>query len=212
MKMTKLRFFSLTAVMLSCCFFWFKGAQSESENLLRNGSFEDIANHSTVPEEWLDFGPESESPPDIHPTGTFMVTKAAKHGDTYIGMVVRDNETWEKIGQKLDQPLKKGKKYQLRGYIARSETFVSVSKLTNERANYTQSIILRINGAEAWEDNLQQLGQTPPILNYDWKYFELTLKPKSNAAYFVVEAYYNDMIDGAYNGNILLDDLELVEL
>lgn len=212
MSMTKLRIFTFSGAILLCCFFWFKGSQTESGNLLRNGSFEDVPGHSIVPEQWMDCGPLSESPPDIHPTGTFGVTKEAKHGATYLGMVVRDNETWEKIGQNLDQPLIKGKKYQLRGYIASSETYISVSKLTDERANYITPVILRINGAEAWEGKYQQLGQSPPITNNKWQYFELTLKPKSDTPYLILEAYFDAAKAQAYNGNLLLDGLELVAL
>lgn len=188
-----------------------RAAKSEL-NLLRNGSFEGIPSHSTVPEAWLDWGPLSESAPDIHPTGTFGVTKKEKDGDTYLGMVVRDNETWEKVAQRLDKPLKKGKTYKLTGYIARSETYISVSKLTEERANYNTAAILKINGANNLEDTFQLLGKTPPIYNAGWRYFEVTLEPKSDAPFLVLEAYYDENFKQAYNGNILIDGLELTEL
>ena len=72
---------------------------------LKNPSFEDTPHHSKTPKGWENCGFEEESPPDVHPTGEFGVKKGAVHGKTYLGMVVRDNDTWECIGQRLLQPL-----------------------------------------------------------------------------------------------------------
>ncbi|MBK9689556.1 MAG: hypothetical protein IPO65_18055 [Saprospiraceae bacterium] len=61
---------------------------------------------------WNDNGDSLESPPDIHPCNRFGVTQKPSDGSTYLGMVVRDNNTTEKVYQHLSSPLKKGRLYQ----------------------------------------------------------------------------------------------------
>ncbi|QLH30266.1 MAG: hypothetical protein HWD63_13375 [Candidatus Parvibacillus calidus] len=52
-----------------------------------------------------------EKPPDVQPSGSWEVRKPANNGDTYLGMVVRENDTWESVSQQLSGTLKKGKTY-----------------------------------------------------------------------------------------------------
>ena len=84
--------------------------QEEEPIRLTNPSFEDMPRHSQAPIGWKDCGFPSESPPDIQPDplGQFQVSKAAYHGGTYLGMVVRDNDTWERVSQKLSSPIQNG--------------------------------------------------------------------------------------------------------
>ncbi|MEM6377180.1 MAG: hypothetical protein AAF705_03145 [Bacteroidota bacterium] len=186
---------------------------SNVDNLLRNGSFEGTPRASTVPEEWINWGPSKESPPDIHPTGAFGVTTRAKNGNTYLGMVVRDNNTWEGIAQKLDQPLQVGQLYKLTGYAARSETYNSMSRQTNERASFSHPAILRVSGNDQFDHKIAYpLSQSLPILNMEWLYFEMILKPEADLEYLILEVYYDHNVGEFYNGNILLDDLKLVKL
>ena len=82
---------------------------------LTNPSFEGTAAEGSVngnlPNGWYDCGFPGETVPDIHPKegpGAFQVTREAFHGRTYIGMVVRENETWEMISQRLSGALQAG--------------------------------------------------------------------------------------------------------
>ena len=43
--------------------------------------------------------------PDVHPGNYWEVNKPAFNGKTYVGMVVRNNDTWERISQMLEKPL-----------------------------------------------------------------------------------------------------------
>ncbi|MEL6944017.1 MAG: hypothetical protein AAFO82_15255, partial [Bacteroidota bacterium] len=96
-----------------CCLFSFH-AKSQETIRLNNPSFEDFPRHSHVPRGWYDCGFADESPPDIHPQmdgGEFSVNAIPVSGRTYLGMVVRDNGTWEIIGQRLKFPLKTNQCY-----------------------------------------------------------------------------------------------------
>ncbi|MFM9950104.1 MAG: hypothetical protein ACKV1O_19370, partial [Saprospiraceae bacterium] len=94
-----------------------------------NPSFEDFARASHPPIHWYNCGFPGESPPDVQPDLTFNVSKEAYHGETYLGMVVRDNNTCEAVSQKLAQPMQIAQCYQLEIYLARSDTYLSVSRL-----------------------------------------------------------------------------------
>ena len=78
---------------------------------LRNPSFEDTPKPSVPPNEWENCGCVKETPPDVHPTEGYRygVPQFAIDGETYVGMVVRENDTWESIGQNLSKPLEKDK-------------------------------------------------------------------------------------------------------
>jgi len=71
---------------------------------LNNPSFEDTPSIGITPKCWLDCGMPGETPPDIQPN-QFRVDKSPQHGNTYLGMVTRDSDTWEAVGQMLETPL-----------------------------------------------------------------------------------------------------------
>ena len=110
---------------------------------LRNSSFEGAPQHSTTPKGWYDCGQNDESPPDIQP-GWFKVTKAAADQKTYIGLVTRDNDTWEGIGQRLSAPMKAGQCYNFSISLARAEKYVSLTKTTRVEENFNKPIRLRV--------------------------------------------------------------------
>ena len=99
---------------------------------LENPSFEDIPAVARPPEGWFDCGFTTESPPDVQPNGHFEVRTRPQHGKTYLGLIVRDNNTWESVGQKLGQPLRGGIAYKFSLNLCKSKHFISKSKLTNQ--------------------------------------------------------------------------------
>ena len=172
---------------------------------LTNPSFEDIPRHSSPPRGWLDCGFEGESDVDVHPSGTFSVVKAAKHGNTYLGMVVRDNDTWERVSQPLSSPMVAGQCYEFSIFLARSETYISVSKLTEDRANYDTAAKLRIFGGFAGCDRSVMLEETNVITHTRWIQYVFKLEPQQNFTHIILEAFYHTPTLFPYNGNILLD-------
>ena len=96
---------------------------------LTNASFEADRNHSSTPRGWTNCGHSDESPPDTQP-GWFEVTKKGNHGSTYLGLVTRDNDTYESVAQSLSSPLTMGQCYEFSIYLARAERYISPSKVT----------------------------------------------------------------------------------
>ncbi|MCB0588308.1 MAG: hypothetical protein KDD06_23655 [Phaeodactylibacter sp.] len=182
-------------------------AMSQEVISLANPSFEDTPHHSKQPSGWVDCGFALESPPDIQPSGDFNVRQSPHHGKTYLGMVVRDNETWEMVGQRLRQPLKSGQCYNLSLFLCRSEYYESLSRLTRQIANYATPAKLRLWAGDRACDKQELLAETPLITEFNWKEYTLEFTPGRDYRAVLLEAYYEEPLMFPYNGNILLDGL-----
>ncbi len=190
------------------------GGQSDSI-FLQNPSFEDFPRASRAPRAWIDCGFPGESPPDTQPDETFSVSKQAHDGNTYLGMVVRDNDTWEAVGQRLSKPLEAGKCYQFSVYLARSELYVSVSRRSPEQkeANYITPAVLQIYGGFDYCDKSALLVKSKRIINHRWIQYTFKLEPDQNYTHLMFEAFYQTPVLFPYNGNVLLDSASpLVEM
>lgn len=197
-------------ILSLCISFLFLGTISmtgqEEAIYLNNPSFEDMPRHSKAPRGWRDCGFPGESPPDVQPSGTFMtIDKPAIDGSTYLGMVVRDNDTWERVSQRLSKPLEKGQCYEFSIFVARSELYLSQSRLNNEQVNYTTPCKLRIYGAFGYCNQQFLLAETSLIINTRWLEYRFKLEPDDNYTYIMFEAFYKTPTLFPYNGNILLD-------
>lgn len=171
-----------------------------------NPSFEDFPKPGEAPNGWYDCGKTSETPPDVQP-GAFSVTKAPSHGNTYLGLVVRDNETWEGVSQRLSRPLEKDHCYEFTMDVCRAELYLSTSKLTGQEANYATPAKLRIYGGNGFCSKVELLYETSVITNTRWLGHTFRLSPKSgNYQFIFFEAYYKTPVLFPYNGNILLDN------
>lgn len=173
---------------------------------LYNPSFEGVPQAGKAPVGWLDCGFKRETPPDTQPDPTFSVNHPPFRGKTYLGMVARDNNTWERVGQKLGQPLKVGQCYAVRFALARSENYYSVSRLTNQPANFNQPLRLFIWGGNDECSPEELLAVSEPIEQTRWKEYGFLLRPeKMEYNYLFLEAQYGRSGDKPYNGNLLVD-------
>jgi len=173
--------------------------------LLLNPSFEDIPWHSKPPRGWYYCGQPGESPPDVHPTGYFEVDQPPAHGDTYVGMVVRDNATWEAIGQRLPKPLEAGHCYRFNLQACRSPYYRSVSRLTGQRAYYIDPVRIRLWGGDANCDHAELLAASGLVTDTAWTNIEFELHPQQSHHYFIIEAFYPEDTAKVYRGNVLID-------
>jgi len=200
--MTRIFLFSST-ILLAC------SLQAQRKIELNNPSFEGFPRHGEVPKGWHDCGFKEETPPDIHPVlggGEFEVTKVAQDQRTYLGMVVRNNETYEAVSQYLRVPLKAGQCYDFSIYIARSILYKSRSRVTDEEANYATPCKLRIWAGNGYCDRSFMLAETSEIVNTRWLKKTFRFKPDADYYYILFEAYFKTPVLFPYNGNILLDN------
>ena len=179
---------------------------------LANPSFEGMPKEGSLrgpmPEGWLYCGAENETVPDIHPVkdgGAFQVTMSPKDGKTYLGMVVRDNDTWESVTQELSSPLLPATSYVFNIYLCRSDMYASPSKKDGNLVNYASPVALRIWGGNEVCEKKELLGEISAVNNTRWLNYELTLNPSQSFKYLILEAYYHSLASSPYNGNILID-------
>ena len=214
-------------ILLCCCIVLLKFDSIRAQEVisLSNPSFEDtphIGNSSTSIKQWHDCGQKGETPPDIQPNidpfkePFFGVTTKAYDGKTYLGMVTRDNETFEGIGQKLEKPLLAGRTYAFNLFLARSATYISLGRTgssKNKPAEYTNPITIRIFGGNDYCEQSQLLATTEPVTNSEWKDYSLVFTPNKEYNYILIQAFYKTPTLFPYNGNILVDHLsDIVEV
>jgi len=174
---------------------------------LKNPSFEDDRGIAKTPQNWSDCTFMGESPPDVQPDPTFGVKTPALFGDSYIGMVTRDNSTWEGVSQRLSSRLKTAQCYQFSFYAARSANYHSASRLEPVEVNYNQAVKLLIWGGYALCDKRQLIVETEAIHHPEWQRYEVFFKPDAPYDHLILEAFYADPKDKPTCGNLLLDNL-----
>lgn len=189
------------------CFLGVSGLISTAQAVIRlnNPSFEwDAPGHSQVPRGWLNAGADGESPPDIQP-GFFQVRQEAIEGNKFLGMVTRDNNTWEGISQVLDGWLMKDSAYVFTLSLARAEQYISTSRITGREENFNQAAILKIWGYNSVTRQDELLAQSLPVEHSDWRAYTFALQPK-RGSYNQIDlmAYYATPFIKT-NGNLLLD-------
>ncbi len=179
---------------------------------LENPSFEGTPTigelGSELPSGWTNCGFQNETPPDVHLVegNPFGVETLPIHGNTYLGLVVRENDTWERVSQKLSSSLQAGVKYVFNIYMARSVFYMSPTPTSNgQMFNYTSPCKLRIWGGDDYCQRQELLAKSSLVVNEKWLEYQLTLKPSHQYESITLEAFYDTPTLFPYNGNILLD-------
>lgn len=181
---------------------------------LKNPSFEGApkkgGEHLFSSNGWFDCGRinfPQESPPDIHPNGFWGNDSPAIDKDTYLGMVVRDNQTYESISTRLDTVLEANEVYSLSFYLFKAKTYRSRSRLTDEEADYITPAIFRIFGGNGFCNEKELLYESLPIDHNEWRLYNIKIKPKDTYKSITLSAYYDKNLDHPYNGHILVDGI-----
>ncbi len=203
-----IRFFSLVIFYLALCPAIFA---QEGVIYLTNPSFEDMPQHSRAPLGWTDCGSPLESAPDVQP-GFWGVTKAAQNGKTYLGLVVRERETWEGVSQRMSRPMEKDKCYEFSLHLCRAEFYLSpLSADARDSANFITPARLRIYGGFGPCDKQYLLAETKQIISHRWLEYKFKLEPIANYTHITIEAFYQTPVLFPYNGNVLVDNLSEIK-
>ncbi len=203
-----MRFFVVT--LLSILFFIVDLSAQGEPIVLQNPSFEDMPRTGKAPKGWYDCGFPGESEPDVQPSDTensfFSVDAKAADGNTYMGMVVRDNDTWEMVSQRLSRPLEGGLCYEFSLSLSRSSLYESMSRKLDKVVNYTTPTKLRIWGGNGYCQKAEMLAETPVVINTRWLIYNFKFEPKKNYSYILLEVFYDTPVLFPYNGNLLIDN------
>jgi hypothetical protein len=160
---------------------------------LDNPSFEGVSQDATTPVGWISCG--ENSTPDILP-GFWGVYTAPSDGNTYIGLITREDGSWEAIGQRLRKPLKASECYNFGIDLARSSSY----------SDYNTPVKLRIWGGSKRCSKEQILAESPIIKHNTWKTYNFEINPTKDYNFFLLEAQCASGIYFSYKGNILIDN------
>ena len=186
----------ISFLLLMPLFIW---GQSTKPVSLKNPSFDGIPHDAVNPEGWHSCGLDSS--PDILP-GPWGVYQKPTEGSTYIGLITRENKTWETIGQKLSKSLKRNRCYKFTVDLSHSPTYASYSKPTRLR--------VWLGKSKCSKDKL--IASSPTITHYEWKTYEFMFSTEdSDYDYIIIEAYYREPSLNYYRGNILIDNFSVFE-
>ncbi len=186
--------------------------------VLTNPSFEGLPNQGNKTfnlNGWQDCGDPDQTPPDIHPVsgGSFRVTQKPVDGNTYLGMVIRKNDTWERVTQRLSSPLLAGTCYEFTISLCRSMAYDSPQSSFEDdttKVPFTTPAKLRIWGGTGFCNKLELLAESQLITSYRWLGHDLRFEPKQTHNFIVFEAYYDSNTPFRYNGNVLLDNASAI--
>lgn len=156
-----------------------------------NPSFEGEPQDATVPIGWLPC--EEGTTPDILP-GFWGVYKEAADDETYVGLITRQDGSWESITQRLASTIQHEDCYTFSLDLAHSKTY----------SGYNEPLQLRIWGSRDKCTKDQLLFESPLIDQVNWKKYLVEFTAESPIRYIILEAYRKRR---GKQGNILLDNL-----
>ncbi len=181
-------------IFYSLLFVFFSYSPREENDTVRldNPSFEGTPQDATTPIGWLPCG--ENSTPDILP-GSWGVYNEPSDGNTYIGLITREDGTWESIQQQLRKPLKLDECYSFSLDLARAATYNT----------YNIPVKFQLWGGTKKCSKQQLLAETSVIRHTSWKTYNFEFTPQKDYDYVIFEARYANGIYFAYKGNLLLD-------
>lgn len=167
---------------------------TDNQDVIRldNPSFEGTSQDASTPAGWMPCG--SESTPDILP-GAWGVTTEPADGNTYLGLITRENGTWESVGQRLRKPLKANECYTFSIDLARSANYIG----------YDVPVKFQMWGADSRCAHQQLLAETKVVRHTNWRTYNFEIYPEKNINFIIIEARVANGIYFAYKGNLLLD-------
>lgn len=173
------------------------GAQDTQIIRLNNASFEGEHKDATCPVGWVIC--TERSTPDILP-GVWGVYTPPSDGDTYVGLITREDGSFESIGQRLSSPANVGQCYQFTIDVAHSPTY----------SGYSQPLKLKIWGGSTFASRSQQIFVTNEITKPIWKTYTIKFVPIKTINYLRLDAFHKDHFRD-YKGNILIDNISPIK-
>lgn len=173
--------------------------EKEDERIyIENGSFEGIPHDAVNIDGWESCG--YNSTPDLLP-GPWGVYQKPTDGNTFLGLISREDNTYEIISTKLKKALKKEHCYSFKVDLSRSPAY----------AGYSGATCLRVWGANTPCEKIQLLATSPVIEHYEWKTYNFSFFTKFSYQYIIIECYYKTPTLLPYRGNILVDSFFFFE-
>lgn len=191
--------------MLISLLFLLESSRAQDIIQLTNPSFEGAPGAGIDIVGWKNLGSLDQTPPDIQP-GYFGVNLKPQHMRNYLGLVVREVNSWEGVGQQLDGILSKDSTYSFSLWLSRSNAYQSPLMTKNEVVSFNSPTILKIWGYNTETQQEELLGESQAIGHSEWIRYEFLLKPtKGSYDELDLMAYYAAGFEQT-NGNLLIDN------
>jgi len=165
----------------------------KAQVFLQNPSFEDTPADATTPQGWIPCAPYTT--PDIFP-GYWGVYNESTEGETFVGIITREDGSYESISTRLSENLEAGKCYSFSIDLAHSKTY----------AGYNGSIKLKFYVGTEKCDDAQLIYETELIKHAEWKNYPIQFYPEKDVRYLLIEASYTKK-RFSHKGNALLDNI-----
>jgi len=176
----------------------------------------------TYLKEWIDCGHlefPDESSFDIQP-GFFEVEIKTLEGESFVGLVTRENGSYESLCQELDVYLIQDSIYQFSIYLAKSEEYKSITPASIKASNdqpyrngkneielmsFAGNTILRVWGGTNKCSKEVLLFNSEEIDHDEWRQYDIEfIAPSNDIKFLSFEAYYPD--DSIFTrGNLMID-------
>ena len=166
---------------------------SDCQILIDNASFEGTPADATMPAGWFAGSPGTT--PDILP-GYWGVYNDPEDGDSYVGMITRQDGSYESISQRLSGKIEKGNCYSMSMNLAFSDNYTG----------YNNPIMLRVWISDIKNKRQQLIYTSPKIKSEEWKKYDFNFTPESDKYYIILEAHISDD-PISHKGNILIDKI-----
>jgi hypothetical protein len=161
-----------------------------------NASFEDAPSDATTPQAW--YPCEEMTTPDILP-GFWGVYKTANQGETYVGLITRQDGSFESIATRTSKVLKAKTCYKVSVSLAHSKTY----------AGFNKPLSLRIWAGKRKCDKAELIFESKLIEHSEWRQYQIQFQLEEEAQYILIEAF-NGNKSTKLKGNILIDNLTTI--
>ncbi len=179
------------SLFLICIFSLIFIYSADAQVFLQNPSFEDQPADATTPQGWIPCAPYTT--PDIFP-GYWGVYNEPTEGDTFVGLITREDGSYESISARLTEDLEAGLCYNFSIDLAHSKTY----------AGYNGAIKLKIYIGDEKCSTSQLIHETELIEHPEWRNYPIQFYAKDQARYIHIEASY---IKRRQKGNVLIDNM-----
>ena len=165
----------------------------QSQVYLTNPSLEDTPADATMPSGWM--SASESTTPDILP-GYWGVYQDAEDGETFAGLITRQDGSFESIQQRLENKLDKGSCYKMGLYLAHSDNYTG----------YNKSLKVKIWISDKKGRRQQLIYESPAISKEEWEYYQFEFVPEKKMKFMILEAF-NPTNTRNHKGNILIDGI-----
>ena len=160
----------------------------------KNPSFEGQAADATMPRAW--WACSKGTTPDILP-GFWGVYNTPEDGQTYVGLITREDGSYESIGQRLEHKLQAHQCYTMSLSLSHSSIY----------AGYSKAIYIEIYLSNTKCDLQERIWRSDVITREQWQNLSFEFTPTKAYQYFTIVAVARRP---ETNGNILLDNISRI--